>query len=101
MRRPMNAFMLFYTENRARMQAEHGTTDATSLSAIVGRVWKEMPQGEKQVYFDRSKQVGVFGVEGLGVRLRGPGERGGCGRKWLKRRSKSILIGLNGYVCLG
>ena len=50
------------------MQAEHGTTDATSLSAIVGRVWKEMPQAEKQVYFDRSKQVCVFGVEGLGER---------------------------------
>lgn len=57
MRRPMNAFMLWSKTWRKKIAKDHPDVFNADVSKMLGKIWKEQPPDEKQVYINESRRL--------------------------------------------
>ena len=64
-RRPMNSFMLFSQEERAKIHLENPHRDNRNVSKILGEKWYSLSPDQQQQYKQRAKQLNDLNKEQL------------------------------------
>ena len=64
-RRPINAFMLFSREERAKIHSENPHQDNRNVSKILGEKWYSLSIQDQQLYKTRAQQVNDSNKEQL------------------------------------
>ncbi|XP_042906556.2 uncharacterized protein [Parasteatoda tepidariorum] len=62
-RRPPNAFMLFAKEKRRQIQGENAGMSNKTVSARLGKMWKDLPSEEMTKYYQQAKALEKFHKE--------------------------------------
>ncbi|XP_023227520.1 HMG box-containing protein 4-like [Centruroides sculpturatus] len=55
--RPMTAYMLWCSENRRKIVAQHSDMDFAQISKKMGEIWKLMPEKEKMAWKRKAKKA--------------------------------------------
>ncbi len=50
LRKPMNAYLLFCKDYREQFREQHQFQNTTELAALMGRLWKMLPDDVRQYY---------------------------------------------------
>lgn len=56
-KRPLNAFNIFFMEQQSTMKIEHPLLSGNQISQELGRKWKDMSDEEKKPYLDRARDL--------------------------------------------
>ena len=59
MKRPMNSFMVFATEQRKELRQKHPEMHNKDISKMLGVRWKKLSAEEKAPYMEESKRLRV------------------------------------------
>ncbi|XP_055597621.1 protein pangolin, isoforms A/H/I/S-like [Uranotaenia lowii] len=55
-KKPLNAFMLYMKEMRAKVVAECTLKESAAINQILGRKWHSLSREEQSVYYDKARQ---------------------------------------------
>ncbi|XP_050080343.1 protein pangolin, isoforms A/H/I/S-like isoform X1 [Anopheles maculipalpis] len=55
-KKPLNAFMLYMKEMRAKVVAECTLKESAAINQILGRKWHSLSRDEQSVYYDKARQ---------------------------------------------
>ncbi|XP_039441542.1 protein pangolin, isoforms A/H/I/S-like [Culex pipiens pallens] len=55
-KKPLNAFMLYMKEMRAKVVAECTLKESAAINQILGRKWHSLTREEQSVYYDKARQ---------------------------------------------
>lgn len=50
-KKPLNAFMLYMKEQRARVIEECTLKESSAINKVLGQKWKELPRAEQDRYY--------------------------------------------------
>ncbi|XP_065181875.1 transcription factor SOX-11-like isoform X1 [Sycon ciliatum] len=56
-KRPMNSFLMWAKEARKRVSDEHADLDNAAISGLLGQLWKELPDSQKEPFILRADDV--------------------------------------------
>ncbi|XP_071952125.1 transcription factor A, mitochondrial-like [Antedon mediterranea] len=57
LKRPGNSYGLFLADVRAQLTAEHSDKSFKEISQMLGNMWKELPEPEKEQYRERAEKI--------------------------------------------
>lgn len=52
-KKPLNAFMIFMKEQRARVIEECTLKESSAINKVLGQKWKELPRSEQDRYYGK------------------------------------------------
>lgn len=52
-KKPLNAFMLYMKEQRARVIEECTLKESSAINKVLGQKWKELPRAEQDRYYGK------------------------------------------------
>jgi hypothetical protein len=52
-KKPLNAFMLYMREQRARVIEECTLKESSAINKVLGQKWKELPRSEQDRYYGK------------------------------------------------
>ncbi|CAF0921752.1 unnamed protein product [Rotaria sp. Silwood1] len=55
-KKPLNAFMLYMKEQRARVIEECTLKESSAINKVLGQKWKELPRAEQDRYYELAKE---------------------------------------------
>lgn len=55
-KKPLNAFMIFMKEQRARVIEECTLKESSAINKVLGQKWKELPRSEQDRYYELAKE---------------------------------------------
>ncbi|CAF2040532.1 unnamed protein product [Rotaria magnacalcarata] len=55
-KKPLNAFMLYMKEQRARVIEECTLKESSAINKVLGQKWKELPRSEQDRYYELAKE---------------------------------------------
>lgn len=59
-KKPLNAFMLYMKEQRARVIEECTLKESSAINKVLGQKWKELPRAEQDRYYGEIKWNNFF-----------------------------------------
>lgn len=93
-KKPLNAFMLFMKEQRAKVVNECTLRESAAINQILGRKWHELDRGEQAKYYEMARQERLKHMQ----LYPGWSARDNYGLKKKRRRKREKVIGENGEL---
>ena len=56
-KKPLNAFMLYMKEQRARVIEECTLKESSAINKVLGQKWKELPRSEQDRYYGKKEKL--------------------------------------------
>jgi transcription factor 7-like 2 len=95
-KKPLNAFMLFMKEQRAKVVSECTLRESAAINQILGRKWHELERSDQAKYYEMARQERLKHLQ----LYPGWSARDNYGIKKKRRRKREKIIGENGGLCL-
>ncbi len=91
-KKPLNAFMLFMKEQRAKVVSECTLRESAAINQILGRKWHELERSDQAKYYEMARQERLKHLQ----LYPGWSARDNYGIKKKRRRKREKIIGENG-----
>jgi hypothetical protein len=93
-KKPLNAFMLFMKEQRAKVVSECTLRESAAINQILGRKWHELERSEQAKYYEQARQERLKHMQ----EYPGWSARDNYGLKKKRKRKREKVIGDNGEL---